>query len=199
MSQGAHDPQSSTPPPSGSLKHRRDVLLHEIPPAALRAFQRYYQGRLADALHQANTEAQDTASGAADPYLVERHVWETLVREAEGRDDPDGLGDVPETADKIVGIVVPLTDPRQQGPRPRTATAGTARSELSPQRWGALAAVLLGTLVLGLWWRGRPPPPQTSTLRPGHRPAPAAVLRPSTQRRWPPTRATACNSPIRSA
>jgi hypothetical protein len=88
------------------------------------------------------------------------------------------LGDVPETADKIVGIVVPITDPRQQGPRPRNATASTASSELSPQRWGALAAVLLGTLLLGVWWLWPSTAPTEGDTQAGASPRASGSARP---------------------
>lgn len=176
MNQPPRDSQPPTPPPAGSLKHRRDALLHEIPPATARAFWGYRQARLAAAQQQADALAGDTAIGGADPYQVERHLLETLIRECEGRDDPDGLGDVPETADKIVGIVVPLSDPRQQGPRPRTATTSTDTSALSPQRRGAIAAVLLATLLVGVWWRWSSHAPAHGDTQAGASPRPSASV-----------------------
>jgi hypothetical protein len=135
-----------------SKQQQRDALLNQLPPAMRQVFWGYYQARLAEAVAQAEAQASNTGLGGADPYQVEHLVQETLIREAEGRDDPDGLGDVPETAHKVVGIIIPVNDPRSRQQRSASAASGAAAGELSRGRKLGVLALLGALLLMGVWW-----------------------------------------------
>ncbi|HEU4325395.1 MAG TPA: hypothetical protein VFS21_19785 [Roseiflexaceae bacterium] len=119
------------------------ALLAEIPEAERAHFDRYYQERVRDA---AAAAARNAGALGIDQDQIERDVLEQLEREAEGRDDPDGLGMVP-TADGESYLVPPDADPRQVAPQGRAAVDGTAATApagtLSRGRLIAGLAVLL--------------------------------------------------------
>lgn len=117
---------------------RAAALLARIPDEEQAQFERYYQQRLAQAL----AEAQRGASHlGADPDAVERELLEQLIREAEGRDDPDGLGLVP-TGDGEASVVPPDAEPGLAV----AAGAGGARSSAA----GGAATMSRGRIALGV-------------------------------------------------
>jgi hypothetical protein len=129
--------------------HQIAALRAEIPEEELRIFDAYYQERLALALREANSQARGTATGAADPDQVEAELIETLIREAEGRDDPEGLGLVP-TAENENFIVPPESDPCETAsPRRGKAAAqsGGAVGAMTPARWLAVGGLVLVCLA----------------------------------------------------
>jgi hypothetical protein len=105
---------------------QRAALLAEMPPEDLTAFDAYYQGRL----QQAQTEANAAHAGQLepDPDLVEETLIAALIREADGRDHPEGLGFVP-SEEGSYEIVPPEDDPRRVARR-RPAVAAAAAPRL---------------------------------------------------------------------
>src|SRR3954452_19308488 len=137
---------------------RSEMLLHQIPPSDRQSFEAYYQERLRAALSAAEAAAAGSAEAAADRDAVEASVLAALVREAEGVDDPDGMGFVPHPDPVVHGYELqpPLADPRslRRGPR-RVAALGRVRV-------GAAATVVLVATV-GLTWHS-----MRQSSAPGH-------------------------------
>jgi hypothetical protein len=133
-------------PPTPTYQQRIAALLRQIPEDERAVFERYYQEQLALALRDANALARDTPAGAADPDQVEATVLDDLIRRAEGRDNPDGLGEVP-TADYVYEFIPPEADPRILPARGRGAVAGVGGGEMGAGRWIGLAVLALFGLV----------------------------------------------------
>src|SRR5438105_3906 len=93
---------------------RSEMLLLQIPAGDRQSFEAYYQERLQAALAAAEAAARTSAEGGADRDAVEAEVLASLVREAEGRDDPDRLGFVPHPDPTVRGYELqpPAADPR---------------------------------------------------------------------------------------
>lgn len=124
------------------------ALLAQLPDEEQVLFQRYYQRRLQDAL----AEAQRGASHlGADPDAVERDLLDQLIREAEGRDDADGLGAVPTSEDAEGQVVPPDSDPRlntaASGGQRSSAGASSSAGTMSRGRIAAGVVVVLLPVV----------------------------------------------------
>jgi|GEM_PF-5770506 len=145
---------SMAPLPPPTPEQRRAALIAELPDDELRACESYYQQQLAAALATANAAAAGTALGAADPEEVERQLIEDLIREAEGRDHPEGVGAVPIGNNLISEIVPPETDPRLLPTRGRSGGGGGS-GEMSRGRiiglavGGVVALVAFGWSIVG--------------------------------------------------
>lgn len=135
-------PQPS--PPALALEQQRLALLAQIPAEELRHFEDYYQGQLALALQRAHVTAASSAGGAADPDEVERQLIDHLLREAEGRDHPHGLGAVPISNNLLTELIPPASDPRDAPASPRERSWAS----LGRRRLLALAGVLVVALAL---------------------------------------------------
>ncbi len=134
---------SQAPP---TVQHRIAALLRQIPEDERATFERYYQEQVALAQRDANDLARGTPAGAADPDQVEASVVDDLIRRAEGRDNPDGLGEVP-TEDVALEFVPPESDPRLLPARSRIRGDG-ARGEMSAGRANGGGFVLRARLPL---------------------------------------------------
>jgi hypothetical protein len=120
-------------------------------------------------------ERADATTLPVDPDQIEQHLLDDLIREAEGRDNADGLGRVP-SGPFTYNIQVPERDPRQDGVpgRRRAPTGAAASGEMTPARWLAVALILLVLLGYGLVtiWGSTPTevnadtPPITNTTGP---------------------------------
>ncbi|HEU4328491.1 MAG TPA: hypothetical protein VFS21_35465 [Roseiflexaceae bacterium] len=128
------------------------ALLAEIPEAERAHFDRYYQERLRDA---AGDAARTAGALGIDQDQIERDLLEVLEREAEGRDDPDGLGMVP-TADGESYLVPPDADPRQAPAQGRAAGGGSTTATTPPAGTLSRGRLVAGlaVLLLPLIWFG---------------------------------------------
>jgi hypothetical protein len=166
------------------------ALLAQLPDEEQAMFARYYQKRLQEALGEAQRGASHLG---ADPDAVERELLDQLVREAEGRDDPDGLGAVPTSEDAEGQVVPPDSDPRvntapgASGQRSRAgaASAGAGAGSLSRGRIAAGVVVLLLPVVwlvasvagvLGGGSKSATPTPATTQTAPAGTATPLAEL-----------------------
>lgn len=128
---------------------RSEMLLHQIPPGDRQSFEAYYQERLHAMLAAAEAVAGASAEGGADHDAVEAEVLTALIREAEGVDEPDGLGFVPHPDPAVRGYELqpPVTDPRGRRPHRRTGSL----LALGRNRLGLAAGVLV-LAATGLGW-----------------------------------------------
>ncbi|HEU4328196.1 MAG TPA: hypothetical protein VFS21_33980 [Roseiflexaceae bacterium] len=124
------------------------ALLAEIPAELRATFEAYYQKRLSAALADAPT---DGLLGAADPYACEAEVLTALMREADGRESRDGLGDLP-LESQVVSIPIPKDDPRKAAALRSVDTPGPARQMSQTQR--LLIGVLVVIGLVPLWQLG---------------------------------------------
>jgi hypothetical protein len=96
--------------------------------------------------------------GAADPYAVEAELLQTLVREAEGFADTEGLGLVP-TAEQECWIEVPDHDPRAVGTAAKGGQRGVGGAPIERRQFlfaVAIALIGLGALLWTFWPQLRP-------------------------------------------
>lgn len=159
---------------------RRRALLQELPPDERRICDRYYQDRLHAALAAAQQDAARDPARAADPLEIEQTVITALMHEAEGVDDPRGVGAVPVSvaADGTLllsDLVPPQTDPRRG--RPGTPTAPARGLDAMPRGRllgaGAGVVVALVALLASQGWLGDARWYGASMVPPA-RPSPAA-------------------------
>jgi hypothetical protein len=164
------------------------ALLAQLPDEEQAMFARYYQKRLQEALGEAQRGASHLG---ADPDAVERELLDQLVREAEGRDDPDGLGAVPTSEDAEGQVVPPDSDPRvntapgASGQRSRAGAASAGAGSLSRGRIAAGVVVLLLPVVwlvasvagvMGGGSKSATPTPATTQTAPAGTATPLAEL-----------------------
>lgn len=123
-----------------------DSLLAEIPDEDMAIFGRYYDERQEAAKQDATRTVGEIPP---NPDELEATLITDLIREAEGRDHPQGLGFVP-TADMEFEIPIPDTDPRQSQARERGKAGGNALGHGRRVAAGAFVLMMLGLIVLSM-------------------------------------------------
>jgi hypothetical protein len=136
--------------PNTDNERQITALLAEIPEEVVRIFTGYYQRRLARA--QASAPI-DPLLGATDPYACEADLIAQLTREADGRESPAGLGDVP-VAGQLLSIPIPQSDPRKQAV-PRGGGAGSTPTSQATQRQRLIQIVLVLAMLYPLGLLGK--------------------------------------------
>ena len=129
-------------------EHQIEALLAEIPADERATFQSFYQERLYAAMQAASRRG----GMEVDPDQIEEELVDALIREAEGRDSPTGMGMVP-TSEGEYALIPPESDPRLAQPAKGGSRSGDAGA-MTPQRWAAIAAVLLVPLLWFFWPSG---------------------------------------------